>query len=537
MNNFDKEFQSVGENNLNEVGKKSYRGNMTEKEIKEFIGFAKFKNRLFSIRLIKTILTTLAFAFIACGVVLILTKLDVWNISPWFSLLFMALAGAITFPCVFLPLSFTDKKLAYKLDEEFSLKEKMHTSLANLDNNSPMSILLRQDLKEATEKIEARKIKARGLPVYIAVAVIGLATLITGLAIKQEKPTPPPPPPIDDAGWSLSDEQALAIEELILAVDKSNMVSPAKEELVKKMEDLLVSLKATDDYGVACDLVLACVEDMDEITYKTGSRGAIYEAIKSKDTEFTRELARMLTRTDETRYFIKLHDALNSLKHENEKLEEPTAEQQEAMKNDTITLLSFASIDVISALEESGVDSSDSLYSLLYSLITFNKNGIYGVGTIGEKLGNLKYGWASIQLDSLKESMIVNNIYAELARQNENYSVGYGASDGLRELFDIAKPQREDLTEEEKGEGEGSGAEEDDDQSGAGGYGPGLILGTDELIFDEEHKQTIITLEIYQKYEEIMKKSDFTPEERKAIEQYFELLLKGYEEGEEENGK
>ena len=87
MNNFDTENQSVNENNKNDLR------NMTEKEIKEYIGFAKFKKRLLAIRLLKTLLATLAFAFIACGVMLIITKLDAWDISPWFSLLFGFGAG------------------------------------------------------------------------------------------------------------------------------------------------------------------------------------------------------------------------------------------------------------------------------------------------------------------------------------------------------------------------------------------------------------------------------------------------------------
>ncbi|MBO5338826.1 MAG: hypothetical protein J6A96_03915 [Clostridia bacterium] len=533
MNNFDTENQSVNENNKNNLM------NMTEKEIKEYIGFAKFKKRLLAIRLLKTLLATLAFAFIACGVMLIITKLDAWDISPWFSLLFGFGAGAITFPCVFLPLSFTDKKLAYRLDEELSLKERMHTSLQNLDNNSLMSVLLRQDLKKATEKIKAKRIKARGLPVYIAVAVIGLATLITGLAIKQEKvePPPPPPPPQDEA-WSLSMEDELAIKEIIKAVEDSSMVSLAKEELVGKMNELLTALKQEDNYEDARNLVADCADEMDKITYKTGSSGALYDAIKAKNTPFTREIARMLTKTDKTKYEIKFSDAIDSLKHKYEEFEEITPEQQKEMKEDTMLLLSFASLDVLSALAESGVDSSDTLYGYLESLITINKNGVYGIKTIGEKMEVFNYGWASIQLEGLKDTTLKNNIYEELLSQNQNYSVGYGASDGLRELFEIAVPQREDMTSEDAEEDDDSGVEEDEDKNAAGGYGPGLILGTDELIYDKENGQTIITQEIYQKYKEIMNnhfanEDGTVPEE---IKKYFDLLLKGYEEGEKENG-
>jgi hypothetical protein len=75
----------------------------------------------------------------------------------------MALVGAITFACVFLPLSVNDKRLAIKLDEKFSLKERMQTSYENLSNHSEMSVLLRQDLKRKTEKISSSKIEGRAL--------------------------------------------------------------------------------------------------------------------------------------------------------------------------------------------------------------------------------------------------------------------------------------------------------------------------------------------------------------------------------------
>lgn len=539
MSDFDNKFQSVNEKKKFEVVNKGMSAKMTEKEIKEYIGFTKYKNRLLTIRLVKTILTTVSFAFLAGGLALILTKLEVIPISPWFSLLFMLLGGAIAFPCVFLPLSITDKNLAYKLDEEFLLKERVQTSLANMNNNSAMSVLLREDLKNVTSEISSKKIKARGLPVYIAVAAISLVVLIAGLAIKQDKPTTEqaPPPPPTDVKWELTVEQEIALEEIIKSLEESEIEEQAKAELVQMVRALIVDLKSISNESIAIERITTCVTDMDEITDKTGSRVAIYKALKSKETVFSRELARAITKQDKDSYLVKINEALDSLKHKNDMLEEPTEEQQKAMKDETLTLLRFSAEDVLLALSESGVDPSDELYKLIYTLVTLDDNGVYGITPIADMLEILKYRFASIQLDALKDTMLVQqNLYAELERQNVSYNAGYGASDGIRELFGLPTVSRVDNSKEPKPEDDEE-TSDDEQKPSDGGYGEGLIIAGGEIVFEEDFDHTKVTLEIYQKYEEKMLTIFGVENENGEIvlppemQEYLELLLNGYKEG------
>ena len=154
------------------------------------------------------------------------------------------------------------------------------------------------------------------------------------------------------------------------------------------------------------------------------------------------------------------------------------------------------------------------------------------------------YAPAKGELENLWSTLLVTrDIYVELSSQRENYDVGYGASDGIRELFGITVPQREDLSSERKESDDDSSEEDDDLVEGPGGYGPGELLGTDELIYDKEYNQSIITYKIYTKYKNILEKLygkeveyenengeisvriELTPE----MEKYLDLLLHGYE--------
>lgn len=535
MNKFDNEVLSNGENKRTD-SKEVQHKKMTKKQIMDYIGFARFKNRLYTLRVVKTLLATLAVAFITCGVTLILTKLDVWDVSPWLSIPFMLLAGAITFLCVFLPLSVNDKKLARTLDEKFSLKERMQTSYENADNHSAMSVLLRQDLKSKTDQISTNKIKARGLAVYIIAAVIGVATLITGLAIRQKKEeAPPPPPPPAVEVWELTEEQEIALNGFAAAVRESDMVSPAREELVAKIEELIISLKATKNEEVATEKILLCVTEMDLITYNTGSSGAIYNALIVKETAFARELARALTRKEQPAYVGKMTDALTSLKHRYDGLEVPTEEQQKAMKIDTLDLLTSVVKDVEDALEESGVDENDTLYKMIDDLLTLDDGERMGLSLVLDIFEIIGYEPAKGEIENLWSTLLVTrDIYLELSRQRVNYDAGYGASDGIRELFGLPVIEREDLSSERpKGE-DGEGSEGDENKDGAGGYGPGEILGTDELVYDKDYQKTIITYKIYSEYKEIMEKLygeeiDGEIKLPPEIEKYLDLLLNGYE--------
>ena len=540
MNKFDKEILSNGENKQIAPKKR-----MTEKQVLEYIGFTKFKNRLLTIRLVKSLLLTLTVSFIACGVTLILTKQRVWDASPLWSILIMLLCGGITFPCIFLPLTVNNRKLAKMLDSQFALKERMQTSLENADNYSPMSVLLRRDLKEKTSKISSSKIKAKDLFVYIILAVLGLATLISGLVVKQVKdPVEPPlPPPVIEV-WELTAEQEAALISIAETVEESDMVMPAKEEIALKVRALVTELKSITDEDEAIDAILLSVAEIDKITDETGSSRALYYALSKKETAFARELARALTRKEKSGYDQKMSDALSSLMHKYDGLEVITKDQQTEMKNDTHDLLIKVVADLTSSLEESGVNKSDALYKMIEKLVKLDDGEHMGLSMVSSIINIVGYAPAKGELENLWSTLLVTrDIFVELTSQGKNFDVGYGASDGIRELFGIPLPQREDLSSEKKESDDDPSDKDDDLVEGPGGYGPGELLGTDELIYDKEHNQSIITYTIYNKYKNILEKLygkevevegengeitvkiELPPE----MEKYLELLLYGYE--------
>jgi hypothetical protein len=181
------------------------------------------------------------------------------------------------------------------------------------------------------------------------------------------------------------------------------------------------------------------------------------------------------------------------------------------------------------------VMGTEKIYKMIEKLLKLDDGERMGISVVLGIYDIIGYGPAKGEIENLWSTLLVTrDIYLELEAQRANYDIGYGASDGIRELFGFTLPVREDLSSE-RPKDESTEEEEYDQQESAGGYGPGEILGTDELIYDKEYNQSIITFKIYSKYKEIMEKSDFTEEQKKIIADYFELLLNGYE-GEKENG-
>ena len=91
---------------------------------------------------------------------------------------------------------------------------------------------------------------------------------------------------------------------------------------------------------------------------------------------------------------------------------------------------------------------------------------------------------------------------------------------------------REDTTREEEDE-----LEEDKNppEDADGGGGNGNIFMGDDTVYDEETRTHVKYGDVIDIYYAIMQDGQYTPEQKEAIQKYFETLYKGFDEEKDED--
>ena len=513
----------------------------SKKTKKKYLGFGKYERRLKCGRNVKSLFGGFALSFLVGGILLLVMKLNEWQINPLVVALSMIGAFFVAWLPIFLLHRVNEKRVANEIDAKFALKERASTAMEFIDDDSDMNVLLRNDVREIVEKIDAKAIKAfRFIALYICAFALGLTMLIVGIAYPTKNAEAGGGSDGDkeeNTVFVLTESQKDKLNEIKASVEASNMEEEAKEAVVYEIENLVMVLGSVRMLkSDAIDLIKLTTDKIDKITDDTGSQSELYIALKNQDSAYTREFARLLTKCDWEKHVIKRTDIRELFIHED--FGSDTADLNQ-IKLDTTIILNNASTSMVKALESSGVDPTDPLYSLLYRF-TFESDptnkqtkgeGLYGTKEIANEMEYLSYRWGQNRLDDLFK-IIGDDIYRELDAQNVNYSVGFGASNDIRSLFGLPKVNREDNTKEEADE---DGEEDKEPPENAdGGLGDGSVFGSDDAVYDKEELKHVVYGDVIDKYYIIMGNTEYTEEQKAIIQKYFETLFTGLEEEEGE---
>ncbi len=525
--NVSEKIHSVGDDaSIDVTGKKSTE-NEQAKEKKG--GFEKLKRRANTVRLIKSLML----GFIAAW----LTGALVWAVVRCFpiygdqyqliDLLYTALPSGLA-QLVGLAVGFitwfilrrNDKALAKKFDSQFGFKESMQTSLEYKNDDGAMATLLRESVKRKTEAVNTREIKIKALPAYIVAAVIsGLLSMVMLFMPYNviERPGEEVEP------FELSEIQIAQIEAIILRVESSEMEEKARKEVADELKALLNVLKVTKEKDAAYEIISLSVLKIDTITEKTGTAYELHDILVQGDTIFTRDVGRLVTLLDWEKFVIKRERMRAYFEHRDFGTENADFAK---INEETIGLIRDSAISLKNQLEKSGIDPADTLYTELYKIA----NGLDGLAADMET-GVINYR-ATVGTEGQGEIFFLlgDKIYQELDRQNKNYSVGFGASDEIRKMFGLPLINREDNTSERKPTDIEDPDNKEEEGSHGGGYGDGDVFGSNDAIYDRESNSHIKYGQVLDAYYQIMTNSNYTEEEKKAIQSYFEILYRGLEE-------
>lgn len=518
------------------------------KESKRQTGFYAFRTKDAIIRAIKAILVGIAVALLVGGIYTIITKVIPLTLYPLHPLVIalvfismflvlgivMAIAFVPAFAISFFGLRRGDKSFAKTIDEQFYLKESMQTMLEHAGDNSEMASLQREGVKEKVNGLRHRMLKPKKLYIYIisvllSALFIWITFCIPYRIIKEEPVT---------ATFKLTDMQEKKLKQIEASVRSSDMKSPAKEEVAEEIAALTNALKVTTDFDTAKSLVELSVGNgsleghIDMLTKKAGTAYVLHDILVEDDTAFVREIGRLLTKLDSERFEEKREIIRQSFVHKDfSKQDEEGVEieiDMEKVTSDTVKLLRDNASELKRALELSGIDSADSLYMALLK-VTIDMEAL--ASELED--GSINYHNAVGRDEGKGEliNVISNGIYFALDKQNISYSVGFGASDEIREMFpefELKAPQREDNKNEKK-ENDKEDEENDEEKDTDGGAGDGDVFGSNDLIYDKEHGQ-IKYGEVIDKYHQIMNSSSYTEEQKKIMQEYFDILYRGLED-------
>ena len=414
-----------------------------------------------------------------------------------------------------------DKRLARELDSEFGLKERLQTSLEYKDLNTPMAALLREDVEDKTSKLNKKQIRVKKLPLYIiSVVVSSLLSMVLVLFLPFNIIQPKPE---EKTPFELTGMQEKQMEAIIARVEASNMKEPAKGEVANEVRALLNVLKTTKIKDDADALISLSVKKIDTITKSTGTSYQLYELLLEADNAYTKEMGRLLTLLDWSKFKIKREKIRAYFEHKEYGTEDADIAK---ITEDTALLVREAGSELRSALLKSGIDESDRLYGELLSTATRMEklaseleNGYINYRAT---VGTTEYGAIF--------DLIEDDIYRALDEQNVSYSVGFGASDEIRKMFGFSVPNREDNGSEKKDNEENDDSDEKEDKPTDGGGTSGSdIYGSDDQIYDK-NEGYINYGEVLNTYYQIMGSTEYTDEQKVEIQKYFETLFRGLEE-------
>ena len=413
-----------------------------------------------------------------------------------------------------------DKKLARELDSEFRLKERLRTSLEYKDVDSPMAALLREDVKEQTSKLNKKQIRVKRLPLYIISVVVSSLismALVMFLPFNIIRPEPEEKTPFE-----LTEMQVKQMEAIITRVESSNMKEPARTEVADEVRALLNVLKTTKIKDDADMLISLSVKKIDTITKSTGTSYQLYALLLESDNAYTKEMGRLLTLLDWSKFKIKREKIRAYFEHKDYGAEDADIAK---INKDTIELVREAGSELRSALLKSGIDEGDKLYGELLATAI-------GMETLASDLENGYINYrATVGTTEQGEIffLIEDDIYRALDEQNISYSVGFGASDEIRKMFGFSIPNREDNGSEKKEDEDGDQSDEEEDkQTDGGGTSGSDIYGSDDQIYDK-NEGYIRYGEVLNTYYQIMGSTEYTEEQKVEIQKYFETLFRGLE--------
>ncbi len=474
-------------------------------------GFERFKTRLRTGALIKSLLFGLSCGAAAVAVYMAIVKSQTY--APEL-VLCLAIGGGtlvITALIAFLILFPSEKRIAKKLDRDLELGEKVQTMLAFRGQESAMLSMQREDTEHRLREASVREVRyPHAWRNLIAPVVAGcLMTVAVMMPIAAVET----PPAVEEPDFEMTAWQETALLDLIEEVKASGMENIPKGATVAVLESLVEDLRIAGlKDSEMKQTVIGAIVAVNRIVNAANTGDELQTALESGDIRMVTELANA----------IGLISGVQA--------KQAISEGREALRVDEVaqpvnTLTQALSAALSTAKEQ--VAETDAAYAALKAF----ENDLRG---LEEKLPDYTRGWAQDQLDDIFKAL-TTDLTKALLQQHTNRKVGDTVITTLMTVFEITEdeiPSEENPQQRPGQEGDKSESDDDELKDSQGGIGGGeLLFGSDDVIFDHEANAQVkygeVLLDYYKTVSEKTLNGNPSPELEQFISDYFKTLFDG----------
>lgn len=507
--------------------------------------FDKIKKRYLLSVIIKSVICGISFGLFVVGLLLLILKLQgiPFNIGYYIliGVICAILCGGITF-LIFKP---TNKKVAKAIDNDYTLKERVQTSLVFSRENGAVVQLQRDDANEKIANLPKTGIRFSKVWQYFLIGVLSVALIVTALFIPAKTVEGETPDPgIDNPTSEITEYTIVGVREIIENVKLSNLDEETKGSTVDALERFLASLEDyfNRDEEMSLNIVYNIISQTEDIITGATSFARISNALLNAEQT---TLANILLRGGESykKYSIKeFNQTRDFYTSRLEIIDSAIAEAVTDFRKEFILTISDGLVDklnasataIVGAISSCGVATTEALYeSIVYFATDLSLCAVDVVAGAFDDVG--VQGALDVLVNDLN-----SEISPELAVQSYYYSVNAYISSRLKTLFGIPQddnPGGSGDDDDNPGNNPGDDDDNTSDNQGSGGYGDGTIqYPSDDQVYDPRTGKTPKYSEVlgdyYAMVQEYLQENGeagddrtLTDEQRKIIEAYFNALF------------
>ena len=237
--------------------------------------FLKFKRRARAIQVLKASLAGAASGLLFGGGFLLLSRLALIEPEPIIALPVGIAALVVAFVATFIALWRSDLSLAKRIDQDFSLNERVQTMVESADDDTAMLRIQREDTERVLSKIKPKRFKAKRLWIYIVILSLGACLAAAAFLVPNMRQA------LDesDAPFALTDMQRVGMLELIAHVEASGMEARYKDPIVNELESLLEELEDVEWRSEMQSCLTESMAYILDITYDSSSTSEILDSL------------------------------------------------------------------------------------------------------------------------------------------------------------------------------------------------------------------------------------------------------------------
>lgn len=464
--------------------------------------FLKFRRKVRRGAFISAVLLGLGTGIFALAVLMLILKLCALNFSPIYYAAGGALAMAVGAALYFI-LTPSDKRLARRLDETYSLDEKISTMIEFRGDDGIFPTLQRDDADERLGQKPIKLMRSRSLIAAILVFTLSVACMAGALIVPAKAEGDEIPLDAFEKEWLL-----VALDELILKVQNSYMCEPLKTSSKEELTSLKVFVEEHELMSEMKAEAITTIKNISAVLTRVNTAVLIGERFKGSANEYIAAIGKELTNLTGTGTRGAMEDFAATF---------------DAASYDD---LSFFGDEISSYLASSGVRSDDPIYSafkvLAEDMKVASKTALVdGFETTGK---------------SLSTEIIVQNVNrATVTEVNTELCNLFGiASSELDSDIPIVDEDTDRLPSDSGGNEDGED-DKDDITAGTGGLGTGdAIYGSTDIVFDPDTNTYVpygdIINEYFGKANEQILDGKTDDEISDAVEDYFGTLFGGTDE-------